>query len=407
MDQDSTNPQLIQNTLERKYKTCYPPEKCITNANMFSDILKNNKEIDRINNCLFSLGVYTDAMRESITYYGSGGGFAMLHKYIYSKTGDRYPGSYNLPLSSSERIEAKNHIANIDDAFRTSAPRYDDTIVTFRGSKKPYRHLNNVGDMEEIPAYISTSRDFDVALKFSEINEKGFVDDACCLYMYLISPGIPYIDFLSNRLGIQYELEVLLPRNLVLKYEGDVLLDTSKINFKTRTEQSEMDILKLEELQQRVLNGEITESEALKQYSEFSENKPSLQFTEAECVTEIAGQIKQLEKEANTLAIMNQLDLSRLTGPVKRTLATKLMNKFQGIRDLLMPRRGRDPVNTLTSEGKYKIKVLSVHAKQDNIYNIQPSTDPSINNDVTKSNIGGKKKTKRRRQKNKRSKRRD
>ena len=36
----------------------------------------------------------------------------------------------------------------------------------------------------------------------------------------------------------------------------------------------------------------------------------------------------------------------------------------------------RDPVNTLTPEGKYKIKVLSVHAKPVNDYGIRSTTVP-------------------------------
>lgn len=402
-----TDPQQVQNIIENKYKTCYPPEKCFGVQNMFSEII-DNREMYSIIEHLFSLGTYTEDMKKSILYYGSVQGYGDIQRYIYSKTGERYPGINHFSLSSAERIRVKNHIVNIDNAFRTSAPRYNDTIVTFRGTKRPFKYLNNIGDMQETPTYTSTSRSFDIAMKFSEITEKGFIDDACCLYIYLISPGIPYIDFLANRLGIQYEIEILLPRNLVFKYEGDVLLDTTKINFNTRNEEHDLQMSKFNELNQKVLNGEITEKEGLKQYQEFVDNNKGLHFKDTECISDLGEQIRQLQKEADNLAIINQLDLSRLAEPVKRTLSSRLMHKFQGIRDLLMPRiEHRDPVNMLTTEGKYKIKVLSVHAKQDNIYNIQPSADLGINNNiVNKSNIGGKRKTKRRRQPKKRSKRR-
>jgi hypothetical protein len=317
-------------------------------------------------------------MREAILYYGSIGGYSKINRQLYSKTGERYKGVNDLLISRKEKDLIKTHIENLDEAFRTAAPRYDDTIVVFRGTHGPYRHLNNIGDMEEIPPYISTSRDANLAFNFSDVLAKGFVDDACCIYIFLISPGIPYIDFLANRLGIQWEMEILLPRNLVLKYEGDVLLDTTKIDFMTSLEKTNLIKINKAELDEKVINGEITQAEANEQYLNYNGSlHTGVEFTDTECKSEFAAQIQKLQQEANNLAIINQFDLSRLSEPVKRTLGTRLMNKFQGIKDFFAPSAlSRDPVNTLTPEGKYKIKVVSVHAKPDNIYGIRSTTVP-------------------------------
>ena len=375
-----TDPGKVQSLLEPRYKTCYPPDRCFQRERLYWEITdpNNNNEINRINNYLFSLAPYNEEMREAILYYGSIGGYSKINRQLYSKTGERYKGVNDLLISSKEKELIKTHIANLDEAFRTAAPRYDDTIVVFRGTHGPYRHLNNIGDMEEIPPYISTSRDANLAFNFSDVLAKGFVDDACCIYIFLISPGIPYIDFLANRLGIQWEMEILLPRNLVLKYEGDVLLDTTKIDFLSSLEKSNLIKIKKAELDEKVINGEITQAEAGEQYLNYSGSlHTGVEFTDTECKSEFAAQIQKLQQEANNLAIINQFDLSRLSEPVKRTLGTKLMNKFQGIKDFFAPSaKRRDPVNTLTPEGKYKIKVVSVHAKPDNIYDIRSTTVP-------------------------------
>lgn len=403
-----TDPGKVQSLLEPRYKTCYPPDRCFQKKRLYWEITdpNNNNEINRINNYLFSLAPYNEEMKEAILYYASIGGYSKMNRQIYSKTGERYPGGNDLLISRKEKDLIKTHIANLDEAFRTAAPRYNDTIVVFRGTHGPYRHLNNIGDMEEIPPYISTSRDANLAFNFSDVLSKGFVDDACCIYIFLISPGIPYIDFLSSRLGIyQWEMEILLPRNLVLKYEGDVLLDTTKIDFMTSLEKTNLIKIKKAELDEKVINGEITQAEAGEQYLDYDRSlKTGMEFTDTECKSEFSAQIQKLEAEANNLAIINQFDLSRLSEPVKRTLGTKLMNKFQGIKDFFATSaKRRDPVNTLTPEGKYKIKVVSVHAKPDNIYGIRPSTDPEINS----SNVGGKRKTRKTRKNNKRYTRRN
>jgi hypothetical protein len=225
-----TDPREVRSLVEQGYKTCYPPDRCFERKRLYWEITDRNNDnvINRINNYLFSLAPYDKDMREAIKYYATIGGYSKMNRQLYSKTGERYKGVNDLLISRKEKDLIKTHIENLDEAFRTAAPRYDDTIVVFRGTHGPYRHLNNIGDMEEIPPYISTSRDANLAFNFSDVLQKGFVDDACCIYIFLISPGIPYIDFLSARLGIyQYEMEILLPRNLVLKYEGDVLLDTT------------------------------------------------------------------------------------------------------------------------------------------------------------------------------------
>jgi len=76
----------------------------------------------------------------------------------------------------------------------------------------------------------------------------------------------------------------------------------------------------------------------------------------------------------------------------------KPSQKFQGVRDLFKrkpkpkpkPKPMEEPLKLLTPEGKYRIKVLSVHANPDNIYNIQPTIGIGVN----EINIGGKIKTK-------------
>jgi len=82
------------------------------------------------------------------------------------------------------------------------------------------------------------------------------------------------------------------------------------------------------------MNGEITQEISNAQYLDYNSSlHTGVEFTDTECKSEFAAQIQKLEAEANNLAIINQFDLSRLSEPLKQTLGTRLMNKFQGIKD--------------------------------------------------------------------------
>ena len=325
----------LENTIENKF----PIER------RFDNVYKSfteHEELKPLYDILFSLGNYTQPMINAIKYYGSAIGYKKINTELMNQAGETYINpnkDKNSALPSVIQLDPLSSITQLDDAFKNAAPRVSKQIVTFRGTYTPYEKLINVGDTQISPTYISTSRHISTAMQFSNIQfQQRLIPDACCLYIFIIPPGMPYIDFLSlHNAGVwSGELEVLLPRNLILKYEGDVLIDPSKFGY--------------------------------------------LGWSQSEVLSykcEVASSIKELQKEVGNLAILNEMDLSKLEEPIKNTLSSTLMLNDE-----------KHSVNTLSPENMYKIKVLSVHAQPDNIYGI---TGGKIKNYKTKKQRRNKK----------------
>lgn len=117
-----------------------------------------------------------------------------------------------------------NKITDLDRAFLEAAPRHERPYRTYyRGMKKPFDNLINVGDSVTIPNFISITDNYSVALHFSDIKNTN-----CCLYELSIANGVPYINMI-NTTKYKNEKETLLPRNL--KFTITSITSTSKINI--------------------------------------------------------------------------------------------------------------------------------------------------------------------------------
>jgi len=117
-----------------------------------------------------------------------------------------------------------NKITDLDRAFLEAAPRHERPYRTYyRGMKKPFDNLINVGDSVTIPNFISITDNYSVALYFSDIKNTN-----CCLYELSIANGVPYINMI-NTTKYKNEKETLLPRNL--KFTITSITSTGKINI--------------------------------------------------------------------------------------------------------------------------------------------------------------------------------
>ena len=124
-----------------------------------------------------------------------------------------------------EAIEnVKSKIKDIDECFMNYAPRNEKDVILYRGMKSDYKVDMVIYETIELLNFTSTSKDKDVAFKFSH----DIYD--CCLYEFNVEKGIPYIDMISSSYYGATEFEILLPRNLLMTYTG---IATYKISGKT------------------------------------------------------------------------------------------------------------------------------------------------------------------------------
>ena len=139
-------------------------------------------------------------LRYGLTYF-----YSSIFKQTYKVYGD----------TKDSAIEAIiDKISDLDRAFLEAAPRHEDsTKIYYRGMKQPFENLKNVGDAITVPNFMSITTNFKVALGFSGIGKVG--QAKCCVYKFLISNGIPYINMI-NTTKYKHEQETLLPRNLKL-----------------------------------------------------------------------------------------------------------------------------------------------------------------------------------------------
>ena len=133
----------------------------------------------------------------------------------------------------------KERLEEIDSAFLLAAPRTKkkETIL-WRGKKGDYYddshsiHTGSTGERTIEKAYVSSTNDIEVAMKFvdNETKKSKKYPIKCCLYRMHVMAGIPYID-MSLGLGQFEESELLLPRDLrVTRIENDA--ESEKISAK-------------------------------------------------------------------------------------------------------------------------------------------------------------------------------
>ena len=122
----------------------------------------------------------------------------------------RYINENQQSVTKNEAIDnIKQRITNIDRCFSTFAPRNNiNNLILYRGMKTEYIKGMKVGDSLEIKNYISTSNKNSVAYSFT--NKKN-----CCMYIFELERGIPYINMISST-KYEQEKEILLPRGLIV-----------------------------------------------------------------------------------------------------------------------------------------------------------------------------------------------
>jgi hypothetical protein len=140
-------------------------------------------------------------------------------------------GNLKKPDSIPEAIEnIQMRIDQIDSAFLNSAPRTEREIIVWRGKKGDYNdvshaiHTTSPSKRNIDTAYISTTEDIDIALRFinDDKKDKEYKKTKlhCCLYRIHVMEGIPYIDM--TKLSQYKESEILLPRDLkITNIESD------------------------------------------------------------------------------------------------------------------------------------------------------------------------------------------
>jgi hypothetical protein len=345
-----------QENLETEFDKSFPLERRLQNKSLYTDML-DNKGIQSIYNMLFSLGNYNEDMKSAIKYYCGFSGYEKMNSLLAKENGNDI--EYN--PSDEEHSYVLKMIDKLDNAFKLGAPRASNPIVVFRGATKPYEHLNNPGDRQKIPTYISTTRDITVALEFSNVLDRYLDDkDSCCLYIIIIPSGMPYIDIIASRAGLtQPEMELLLPCDLTLVYQGDVLIDTKKVDFITNRQASIANSERnngynVMEKYEQLKKGEISKEQfaAFANQDTATRVSPGMTFKDS-YVCDVANSIRELQKEALNLAVINQLYLDKLPNEIKETLASSLFKTVNNMSS-----------SPESAKGMYKIKVLSVHSAQ-------------------------------------------
>ena len=104
-------------------------------------------------------------------------------------------------------LAIKSKIMDLDRVFLEASSKSEslDTIY-FRGMKRSFDNLKNIGDSIVIPNFISITTTYKSALRFARAT--------CCVYKIILSKGVPYINMI-NTTKYKSENEILLPRDLV------------------------------------------------------------------------------------------------------------------------------------------------------------------------------------------------
>lgn len=164
----------------------------------------------------------TDNCKEILQYY-SGNHYKFINDFLLMDFEDEFKPKYKY----YDEPFCQEKIQRIDDCFQTDSVAHinqDDTMFLYRGVK--IRVPLQVGESFLLKNYTSTSTNLGVARRFTSDSKNA---DACCLYRLHLSRGIPYIDMRSFS-KVKAEEELLLPRNLIMTYQGDSTIRDEKTN---------------------------------------------------------------------------------------------------------------------------------------------------------------------------------
>ena len=113
-------------------------------------------------------------------------------------------------------------IDNIDKAFTsTNSTVFAKKTVLYRATDLNYQS-------ENMKSFISTSKTLETLLKMGTIDGKEAFfnkNTKCCLNVYIVDAGIPYLDLEFNQEYWEYQKEVLLPRGLKITPIDETIYD--------------------------------------------------------------------------------------------------------------------------------------------------------------------------------------
>lgn len=169
-------------------------------------------------------------LRDNVKFYVENGLFYLFNMfkeyvdidtikwYIIRKTNDKIDkidkiNKINKTISDYLPLEIRDKIKKIsamDYLFNHSkCPKFANQTVLYRGTDQIYHYRPTFND----PAFVSTTKTvetlFTVSDKFIDKKKK------CCIHVFLIDQGVPYIDLEKENSTWSYQKEVLLPRGLV------------------------------------------------------------------------------------------------------------------------------------------------------------------------------------------------
>jgi hypothetical protein len=202
----------------------YKPKKLVISKNLNIEeqnkIKKLNSKIDAIDkkNLPYKKNVYFEYLLSkalldySFQWDAPVNNFLRLGENYFSSTiFKKYYKRYGSNMESSINA-VKNKVKELDKVFLEAAPINDNNkTIYYRGMKSRFANLHEIGDKTIIKNFISVSKSFDVAMRFSEV--KSDIKNRCCMYIIKISKGIPIVDMI-NTTKYKHEKEILLPRNL-------------------------------------------------------------------------------------------------------------------------------------------------------------------------------------------------
>jgi hypothetical protein len=182
----------------------------IVNQQEMPEIVNNSFKFEHTNNL-------TDIEKSSLRRYTEGEDY-LINKLLRLEKKD-FKDFYNIMNQQevydiSKKINYINDMVNIiDNIMQSKASVANDDLIVYRGTKTnrdiPYLGVNT--------GYISTSK----SINAIEKNSFRFLGEDCCIYVYTIKKGVPYLDLSEiSFFGKQHEHnqeEILLPRGLKTK----------------------------------------------------------------------------------------------------------------------------------------------------------------------------------------------
>ena len=159
----------------------------------------------------------SDECKEILHYY-SGNHYKFINDFLLMDFEDEFKKKYKY----YDEPFCQEKIRKIDDCFDKDAVAQinedNDAFYVYRGVKT--RVDLQIGESFLLKNFTSTTTNLGVARIFTSDSKKA---NACCLYRLRLGRGIPYIDMRPFS-KVKTEDEILLPRNLIMTYQGDSII---------------------------------------------------------------------------------------------------------------------------------------------------------------------------------------